>query len=1072
MATVNINGATITATASPFGGFRFEITLPSGERYSASSINGVVDGARNLRRDPEGTDIRALDQIVASFAQVQGPALEAQVRAEIERQQLPPAQTQPAQSASQQVQAQTAQTPQPLPPSPGPVSAANIGTAAPTKPLEESQAITTASNNGVALRPPSSGAGAEGTAGEAEAAAAVLKQGQGAKDDARSTTPPTAAVDATETIEPNIRPRPNVLDEFASYTYSASVYLLSLEQSEQLLKSNVKRVDGYNLLFQSAGAANNRGGPRDTGAASTIDPTAADAGRNPYFENDFYIDAITIETLPMGKGTNAVHNATSLKFTLVEPNGITLLERLYDAVANFEPRSATGAVNYTAVSYLMVIRFYGYDSMGQPVEIRSRQYDAEGVSSAGAVVEKFIPFRVNNINWSVGSKMVTYEWECTPIGQQIGGYTARGTIPYDVQLTETTVGKLLMGTTAFSNQSAAATAPGASTTATANTQQNNARGEIAATTAPAKANAAPTDKKNLVQGLADALNQFQQDNVKRGIYTYADVYEIEFVGPGSEKIRDAVLQSAGQNPIAQTASGRPATLDPGGLRPATNSVDKTTKNFSITAGQQILQVIDLVIRNSSYVYDQALVIVDKDGTVKPNPNTKNQQVRWYNISMQAERISKELDPKRNDYAYRIKYVISPFVVKNLDSIYYPVPKFYGVHKSYPYWFTGQNSAVLDYTEKLNGLYHLTISGEVPGNTNAALLRDRYTASLADIIKYSYAPRSSESSAGAQGKTNELGANAAESLLSPGDIGEATVKIIGDPDWIQQGSIFRGANNQTFDAQVYNTGFLPDGSISFDSQDVLFEIVWKRPNDYDVFTGKADPYVRSAAKYNNYSAEQSRVYHCKKVVSEFRQGRFEQTLHGALYLFPKPNQTNAANPAAASAARAEEQGGGRENVGAAAAISNRTNDGTLGPTRRNAALLNNSAAGLVDPALQNILRLQNNSAAAAGAQATSSLARVGPTVQAAREAGLSSAINRVTVPVPTLYAQPRPPTSGTGTSVQAVTTGAPNRLPEADPRAGRLTNTQIQDLVNQQSSNVNTNPASATNPATQRGVVDS
>ena len=69
MATVNINGATITATASSFGGFRFEITLPSGERYSASSINGVVDGARNLRQDPEGVDVSALNQIIASFAQ-------------------------------------------------------------------------------------------------------------------------------------------------------------------------------------------------------------------------------------------------------------------------------------------------------------------------------------------------------------------------------------------------------------------------------------------------------------------------------------------------------------------------------------------------------------------------------------------------------------------------------------------------------------------------------------------------------------------------------------------------------------------------------------------------------------------------------------------------------------------------------------------------------------------------------------------------------------------------------------------------------------------------------------------
>jgi len=978
----------------------------------------------------------------------------------------PPPEPPPAQSASQQVQTQTNQAPQPLPAAQA-TPVGDTGTDAPVKTVEESQAITTASNSGQATPEPDNSfvfdENGELVPGDSAQAAEIrVQQGQGAKDDARDTAPPTAAVDAAETIEPNIKPRPNILDEFASYTYSASVYLLSPEQYEQILRTSNKRVDGYNLLFQSGGAANNRGGPKAVGDASTAAPGAADAGRNPFFDNDFYIDSITLETLPMGKGTNAVHNTSSLKFTVVEPNGITLLDRLYDAVANFEPVSATGAVNYTAVSYLMVIRFYGYDSMGRPVQAKSRQYDAEGVSDPQAVIEKFIPFRVGAINWSVSSKLVTYEWECTPIGQQIAGYTARGTIPYDVQLTETTVGKLLSGTPKFTNQNAPAANPGASTTATADDPRFGTRDDPrqgrgfnqSPTTPPAKADAAPTDRKTLSLGLADAMNQFQEDLVKRGIYTYPDVYEIEFVGPGSEKIRDAVLQSAGQNPIAQTASGRAATQDPGGLRPSTNSVDKTTKNFSVTAGQQMLQVIDMAVRNSSYVYDQALVIVDKDGTVKPNPNSRNQPVRWYNISMEAERIGNALDPKRNDYPYRIRYVISPFVIKNIDSIYFPLPKFSGVHKSYPYWFTGQNTAVLDYNEKLNALYHLTISGEVPGDSNAVRTREQYTASLADIIKYTYSPRSSESSAGAQGKTNELGANAAESLLSPGDIGEATIKIVGDPDWIQQGTIFRGANERSINAEAYNTGFAPDGSVSFDSQDILYEIVWKRPNDYDVFTGKADPYVRSAAKYNNYSAEQSRVYHCKKVVSEFRQGRFEQTLHGALYLFAKPDLTNTANPTAAAAADNVANDGGREEQFPI--------NGLDLPDPRD---ITGFSRGINRAAGSN----QLNSAAAIGGQAINTLTRVGPTREAARAGSLSAVIDQVTVPTPTLYSAPRGATTGSNVSVQATGISAPNILPATDPRVGRLTTVQVQNLVNQQSSDVNTNPTSVNNPANQRGV---
>jgi hypothetical protein len=979
----------------------------------------------------------------------------------------PAPEPQPAQSASQQVETQTSQAPQPLPAAQvTPVG--DTGTDAPVKTVEESQSITTASNSGQATPAPDNSfvfdENGELVPGDSAQAAEIrVQQGQGAKDDARDTAPPTAAVNATETVEPNIKPRPNILDEFASYTYSASVYLLSTEQYVQLLTTDSKEVNGYNLLFQTAGAANNRGGPQEPTSTANGSNTA-DAGRNPFFDNDFYIDSITVETVPMGKATGAAHNTQNLKFTLVEPNGITLLDRLYDAVANFYPRSADGRVNYTAVSYLMVIRFYGYDSMGRPVQVKNRQFDTDGTAGTQAVVEKFIPFRVNNITWGVSSRMVTYEWDCTPEGHQIAGYTARGTVPYDIQLSETTVGGLLSGPAKFSNQSAPAANPGASTTSAARNSRDAQRQAIERQnnqTAPAKVNAAPSDKKVLTQGLADALNQFQQELVQRGRYTYADEYEIEFVGPGSEKIRDAVLASAGENPIAQTASGRASTQDPNGLRPSTNSIDRTTKNFSIVAGQQIVQVIDLLIRNSSYIYDQALVIIDKDGSVKPNPNSRNQPMKWYNISLQAERLSEELDPQRNDYAYRIKYVISPFIVKNLESKYFITPKFSGVHKSYPYWFTGQNSAVLDYTETLNALYHLTISGEVPGDSDAIRIRERETSSLAELIKYTYAPRSSESSAGNQGKTNELAANAAESLYSPSDIAHATIKIVGDPDWIQQGTIFRAADERSLGARAFNTGFLPDGSVSFDTQDILFEIVWKRPNDYDIRTGKADPYARSASKYNNYSAEQSRVYHCKKVISEFRQGRFEQTLEGTLYSMAKPDQTNTANPSAAASANLGQLDAGRP-------IAPRI------PTRDAAAALSRAEFAQVDPRRLDIG--DGGAAAIQGAVASSRLIKPNPVNVGANKGSspveISRAIEQTTAPPPlTLFSQPRPPTSGTGTSVQSVVFQSPRSLPSADPSVGRLTNAQVQDLVNQQSSTVNTNPTSVNNPANQRRVID-
>jgi hypothetical protein len=203
-----------------------------------------------------------------------------------------------------------------------------------------------------------------------------------------------------------------------------------------------------------------------------------------------------------------------------------------------------------------------------------------------------------------------------------------------------------------------------------------------------------------------------------------------------------------------------------------------------------------------------------------------------------------LDPKRNDYAYRITYSIAAREVKNVISKYFPVSKFTGVHKSYPYWFTGQNTAVLEYQEKMNAMYNLTVSGNATTPSNASATREKNTSSMSDIVFYNYAPRSTESSQGAAGKENEVGANAAEVLYSPSDLRECKIKIVGDPAWIMQGSNFRKTSDEMFGGTALSTGFMPDGSIAFDNQDVLFEINWQRPEDYDLETGLADPYSQT------------------------------------------------------------------------------------------------------------------------------------------------------------------------------------------------------------------------------------
>ena len=730
--------------------------------------------------------------------------------------------------------------------------------------------------------------------------------------------PEDAANNSTTTAQTNvnaagnalkIQPRPNPLDQFASYTYSISVYLLSSTQYERLLRSKTKKIDGYFLLFQDGGAPVNRGGEKQ--GMATADISASDSGRNPFFPYDYYIDSLTLDTVPLGKATGASHMTASMKLVINEPNGITLIDNLYKAVANIQQKDGSGKVNYTAADYLAVIRFYGQGADGNPVQVRA---------SGGAAIEKFIPFKLGGINWSVGSKMVTYEWDCVPQGLLIAGYTARGAIPHDVQITSTTIGKLLGSDVVYSSTESTAANPGKTTTAqTSSPNQSDAEfarlnrqaGNPPNAYSPPKAIAAPTSKKSITQGLMGALTKFQEEltlpqkGQSESIFNIADRYFIKFVdgvGLDGKVIPASVIENAEilpQGPERDNttkASGSPVSGksgEPQGLNPNQQAIDNASQSFSITAGQMITQAIDLAIRNSSYIKNQALVQQTSYGYQIPSPDKRNSPMSWFNIIMHAVPRPGGIDPKRNDHAFDITYIVKPYRLQNFNSKYFPPSRFAGVHKSYPYWFTGQNTAVVEYQETLNALYSITVSGSDPKNSGAAKIREAATASLRDIAKYNYAVTSGQSTHGSSDtRLNETSANAADYLFSPGDLGNAKVKILGDPDWIQQGSLFReitAGESQVADV----TGFGEDGSISFETGDVLFEVVWQRPEDYDLNTGVADPYSGGYSGRANKTREpiQSRVYQANRIISEFRQGAFYQTIEGTLYQFPLPNKKN-------------------------------------------------------------------------------------------------------------------------------------------------------------------------------------
>jgi hypothetical protein len=221
-----------------------------------------------------------------------------------------------------------------------------------------------------------------------------------------------------------IIPQDNILDQYGSYTYAASLYLMKPEAYTQLMKSAKKTIAGSQLLIQSGGA-----------------PVA---GRNPFFTNDYYIDKIVLKSVITGKGTNAAHNVNDVKFTITEPNGISLIPNLDKAVQSYLGSAGAKKKNYASAIYLLVIRFYGYDNTGKLVQ-GGVPGVFDGTGGGSAFVEKFYPITISDIKFKVANKVVEYEVTGTAVSTQIAAGAVRGSIPYNVELGGMTVKEALNG---------------------------------------------------------------------------------------------------------------------------------------------------------------------------------------------------------------------------------------------------------------------------------------------------------------------------------------------------------------------------------------------------------------------------------------------------------------------------------------------------------------------------------------------------------------------------------------------------------------------------------------------------
>ena len=182
----------------------------------------------------------------------------------------------------------------------------------------------------------------------------------------------------------------------------------------------------------------------DAGPTAQPAQPQAQPGRNKYFPNDYYMDDLEI-TGNFGTSTGP-SSFQSLSFKVTEPNGITLLYNLTRAVQDLY--KSTAVFPQHAV-FVMVIKFYGWDEKGNLVTNVSPVSGTPGAvpNNSNAVVVKYLPFNIANIEFKVSGKVVEYHITANGLtNYKYAQSTALGSVPHNWQLVGETVEQVLNGT--------------------------------------------------------------------------------------------------------------------------------------------------------------------------------------------------------------------------------------------------------------------------------------------------------------------------------------------------------------------------------------------------------------------------------------------------------------------------------------------------------------------------------------------------------------------------------------------------------------------------------------------------
>jgi hypothetical protein len=662
----------------------------------------------------------------------------------------------------------------------------------------------------------------------------------------------------------------NPLHEYDSYTYNLSLHLMNIFDFNAVVDDPQHRYVPRNVLIASAG--------RFQGYA-----------RSPAFTEDFYFDNLKISTIIGAGKRNKSSNVVECTFTIIEPNGFTLFNRIVTAAEQVNGKNG----NYIKMPYMLQIDFFG---------IKGGELGQTPIAN----LTKHIPVTLIGIKSRVSSRGAEYTVSAVAFNHSAFNQTYVRS-PADFTVRAKTVSEIFGLGTVDANSTNAATQ---AQKEELQRQESDLEKQIKTAGEEGvelqkQANSLKSKIASFgpfkINGFTDGINSWYRELKKRGSVSKVNTVRVEFdpeiglsdIYPSNSPVSVASAASSDNNTAKDDKANIQSNLN------NKNQIKFDAGVMTIPAGTSITDLIDWAVRNSKWMERQLYDPTASSSDTKNNNNSNQLKdpLRWVKIIPKIKFSQEGYDPSTNTYTLDITYYVKPWKV-NSKLPTGPLGKTPGYVKEYNYIYTGKNRDVIDLQIDFDMLYYqqmtanrnkrkTSMTAPVQGDPEVFYENNGESSStsspVSDVQKSGpiVVPQSrvqpipvSYTSNDVR-YTNRMGGNQAASVtggdlqknLFKGDMISVKLKILGDPHFIKQDDIFLGQDATTQSGLLTN-----NGSLWMDNSELYVYVKFKSPIDYNEDIGLAVPTNQSYSE-----SELSGVYRVISVDNEFARGHFVQTL---------------------------------------------------------------------------------------------------------------------------------------------------------------------------------------------------